>query len=137
MAVEKGLNPFTWEASASLATKQYYLVNQASDGQIQVDTTRGAFVIGVLQNDPAAEGRAANVQTITGTVSKVVASATAAGKAIAVGDRLINSSQGKAVKNSTAGTAHVIGRAQGALTTAVGQALIGLFITHEGQNSSA
>ncbi len=136
MAVEKGLNPFTWEASASLATKQFYLVNQASDGQIQVVTTRGDFCMGVLQNDPAAEGRAANVQTLGGTITKVVASSTAA-TTVAVGDKLIASVVGRAVKGATGGTAYIVGRAMEAIATTGLTRTIPMFITHEGQMSSA
>ncbi len=138
MAVEKGVAPFAFVASGDLSDKQFYLVNQASDGQVQLASTKGVFCLGSLQNDPSAEGESANVQTKAGTVTKVVASATAgAGKTISVGTPLINSSQGKAVKAGGSATFYTIGRAQEVLSSgAAAVRIISMQLTHEGQMSS-
>lgn len=135
MAVEKGINPFSWPASGTLATKQYYCVNLASDGEVQVQTTKGGQVMGVLQNDPAAVGRAAQVQTIAGSQTKVIASTTATA-AIAIGNALICSTLGKVIKATTGGTAFVIGRATEAVST--GKSVIAsMLLTMEGPSSTA
>lgn len=87
----------TFEAGQDLSSSQFYFVTVASDGQID-PTGDGAYANGVLQNDPAAAGRAATVQ-IDG-ISKVVASA-----AITVGAAVSSTAAGKAV---TAATGDVI-----------------------------
>ncbi len=135
MAIEKGINPFSWPASGTLATKDYYCVNFASDGEIQLaNSTRGAFCIGVLQNDPAAVDRGAMVQTLVGSITKVQASTTR-GVAIAIGDGIYSSTLGKASPASTGGTAYVWGRAVEALGASTEQ-IISVMITHEGITST-
>lgn len=133
MTVEQALTCVSYPASGDLSAKQFFCVNLASDGEVQVATS-GAKVTGILQDAPAAVGRAANV-AING-VSKVSATA-AAGEAITVGVGLTCSTVGKAIKASTGGTAYVFGRAMEALTTAVGSAIISAQITHEGPTSTA
>lgn len=133
MTVEQALTKVSYPASADLSAKQYFCVNLASDGEVQVATS-GAAVTGVLQDTPAAVGRAA-VVAVQG-ITKVAATA-ASGEAITIGSALIASTIGKAVKASTGGTAYVFGRALEALTTAVGAAYISALITHEGPTSTS
>ena len=133
MTVEKALTLISYPASASLATKQYYCINLASDGEVQVATS-GAKVTGILQDKPAAVGRASAV-AIAG-ISKVSAQ-TGGGAVIAIGDPLIASSVGTAIKGTTGGTAFVFGRAAEALTTAVGAAIISVQLTFEGPTSTS
>jgi hypothetical protein len=133
MTVEQALTCVSYPASADLSAKQFFCVNLASDGEVQV-ATGGAKVTGILQDNPAAVGRAAAV-AIAG-IPKVAAQALA-GESIAVGDILIASSIGKAIKGTTGGTAFVFGRAAEALTTAVSAAIISCQLTFEGPASSA
>ena len=133
MTVEQVLTLVSYPASANLSTKQYYCVNLASDGEVQVATS-GAKVTGVLQDKPAAVGRAAAVAI--GGITKVAAQALAT-ESIAIGDPLIASTIGKVSKATTGGTAYVFARSMEALTTAVGAAIISAQITHEGPSSTA
>jgi len=50
----------TLEAGADLSAKQFFFVSVSADGQVD-PTGDGAHADGVLQNDPAAAGRAAVV----------------------------------------------------------------------------
>ena len=137
MAVEKLINPISFPASGDLSAAQYFCVQQASDGEIQKVAALGGYTMGILQNDPAAVGRAATVQTIAGTVVKVEAGATVAGAAISVGSKLLARADGIAGIASTGGTAYIWGRSLEALTTAVGEKIISVMITHEGSVSTA
>lgn len=71
----------TFVAGADLSAKQYFLMALASDGQID-PAGDGVVVCGVLQDDPAAAGRAALVRTV-GTTKVVAGAAIAAGASIA------------------------------------------------------
>ncbi len=53
----------TFEAGQDLSAKQYHFVTMASDGQVD-PTGAGAAADGVLQNAPAAAGRAAAVAVV-------------------------------------------------------------------------
>jgi hypothetical protein len=112
-------------------------VQQASDGEVQVVSAKGGFALGVLQNDPAAVDRAADL-AIYG-VTKVIANVSAAGMGLSVGSALISAAGGKAIKASTGGTAYVWGRAIEAVSTSTGSGavVISALITHEGPSSSA
>lgn len=87
----------TLQAGQDLSSSQYYFVAVAADGQID-PAGDGVYADGILQNDPDAAGKAANVQ-IAG-ISKVVA-----GGAISVGDAVASNASGKA---ATAATGEVI-----------------------------
>lgn len=141
MAVEKGINPFSFPAYGDLSSYQYYCVNfNSTSGRIYRQTTVGGTVCGILQNDPAAAARAAVVQTLAGTVTKVSAGATKAGESISIGDALQASTAGFAQKNTTGGTAYIIGRALAAVSTssvAGSRTIIPMFLTHEGRTSTA
>lgn len=62
MAYKESENCITLEAGADLSAIQFYFVAVAADGQVDA-CGDGAVAVGVLQNDPAAAGRAAQVAT--------------------------------------------------------------------------
>jgi hypothetical protein len=75
MAIEYTGQLITLEANGDLSASQYRLLNVlvgTVDLRVEVEDTDTLFVVGVLQNKPAAAGRAATVQ-ING-VSRAVAS---------------------------------------------------------------
>jgi len=69
MATQDNMLCVTLEAGADLSTKQFYFVSVASDGQID-PTGDGLDADGVLQDAPAAAGRAALV-AVAGKVKVV------------------------------------------------------------------
>jgi hypothetical protein len=97
MAVNNSQTCVTLEAGANLSTKQYLFVSIASDGQVD-PTGDGLSAVGVLQNDPAAAGRAAEV--CIGGLTKVKT-----GGQVAAGAAVASDANGAAV---TAGTGDVI-----------------------------
>lgn len=112
MAYKNAQTSVTYEAGADLSAKQFYFVAMAADGQIDA-AGDGAAAIGVLQNDPAAAGRAAEV-AIGGDVRVTAGGTVAAGAAVA------SDANGAAVTAATGdvilGTA-VTGGAAGAVIT--------------------
>lgn len=88
MATEEALQCQSYPANADLSTKQYYFVVVNSSGNAAVAGAGNAM--GVLQNAPAAAGRAANVAI--GGRTKVVCGGT-----INPGDRVTSDSSGKCV----------------------------------------
>lgn len=60
MAFESNQICISLEAGQDLSAKQFFFVTVASDGQVD-PTGDGAMATGVLLNDPAAAGRAAEV----------------------------------------------------------------------------
>lgn len=97
------------EASGDLSTKQYLFVDVNSDGQVAVEKSAGAAVVGVLQDKPSAQGRPACVM-LSG-VSQVVA-----GAAFAAGARVTVDTAGKA-QEATSGQ-YIHGTALKAATAA-------------------
>jgi len=93
MTTENSVKSITVEAGADLSTKQYYFMAVAADGQVD-PAGDGAYAEGVLQNNPAAAGRAATV-AISG-VTKVVASGV-----IAAGGDVSSDTNGKATASAT------------------------------------
>lgn len=83
----------TFEAGADLSTKQYYFVSVSADGQID-PTGDGAYAVGVLQNKPAAAGRAATV-AIAGKVK------VECGGTVTRGGPVASDANGKAVDAAT------------------------------------
>ena len=82
-------------ASGDLSTKQYFLGTIDSNGQVAV-TGAAAAADGVIQNDPAAQGRATSLLSTRGSVSKVVA-----GAAVSAGAALEADSSGRVVTRSS------------------------------------
>lgn len=100
----------TFEAAADLSTKQYYAVKLDSNGQVVV-AGDGEAAIGVLQNKPAAAGRAASVR-VSGITHWI------ADGAIAVGAKVASSADGQAA--TAASSEHVVGRFLGTVAAAAG-----------------
>lgn len=119
-AFEEKLESLTFEAGQDLSAKQYHFVTQAADGQID-PTGDGGRADGVLQNAPAAAGRAATVG-VEGT-SMVVA-----GGAVTAGDNVASNAAGRA-KTAVGGNA-VLGKAR-TTSTADGQ-LIAVLLKVQG-----
>jgi hypothetical protein len=109
MALESNLTCVTLEAGGDLSAGQLLFVDVAADGQVDVVASAGADAIGVLQNDPAAAGRAASVAVLG--VSKVVA-----GAAVTAGARVQSDASGRAIAAATGDV--VLGRALTAASAA-------------------
>jgi hypothetical protein len=84
----------TVEAGADLSADQFKFVQVASDEQVDVVSSAGGDAIGVLQNDPAAAGRAAAV--CYAGVTKVIAGAT-----VAAGAKVQSDASGLAITAAT------------------------------------
>lgn len=81
MAIKEGQISVTRQAGSDLSDKQFHFVSIAADGQVDV-TGAGELAHGVLLNDPAAAGRAAEVAV--GGDTRVTAGGTvAAGVSVA------------------------------------------------------
>lgn len=107
--------------SSSLATKQYYVVKQDTDGTMILAGANGTGIVGVLQNKPAI-GAAALVR-FAGT-SKVVCSGT-----ISVG-AWVTSASGGTVVATTSDHDVVLGRYLGTAAAATGDIIeveLGIF----------
>ena len=114
----------------------------STSGRVNVTTTKGAVIVGILQNAPSAAGNGALVAV--GGITKAVVWTAAAGKAIAYGDSLIIGSTRKKLQKcggvaiaSTGGTAYRIGRAMESCSSGVAAGIIAVRITHEGPTSTA
>lgn len=97
--------------ATSLATKQYYMVKQHTDGTMILAAAATDKIVGVLQNKPAV-GAAALVRM--GGTTKVVAGGT-----ISVGAWVTSDSAGKAVATTTDKDV-VLGKYLGAAAAAAG-----------------
>jgi hypothetical protein len=95
MATQDNMITVTLEAGQDLSAKQFCFVSVAADGQID-PTGAGLIAQGVLQDAPAAAGRAAEV-AIAGKV-KVVC-----GAAVTRGGPVASTSTGTATNATTAG----------------------------------
>jgi len=93
MAFEDSKKSVTLEAGADLSAKQFFFVSVSADGQVDA-TGDGAYAVGVLQNDPAAAGRAAEV-AISG-ISKV-----SCGGTVTRGGPVSSDTNGEAVDSAT------------------------------------
>lgn len=97
--------------SVSLATKQFYIVKQHTDGTVILSSAATDKHVGIVQNKPAV-GMAANIQI--GGTAKVIAGGT-----IAVGAWVTSNASGAAVATTTAGDV-VIGKYLGSASAASG-----------------
>jgi len=110
MSYEESLECVTKEAGSDLSAGQYKCVNVSSDGQVDLVASKGAAIYGVLQDKPAAVGRACQVG-ING-VTKVLA-----GAVIAAGAEVICDATGRVItKDAT--DQHVLGTAEEAAVAA-------------------
>ena len=123
-----------FEASGDLSGAQYRIMaKNSSPRQVFRANSDDDTIVGVLQNQPAAEGRAATV--CIGGTAKVVA-----GAAIAAGDRVTTDSQGRAIK-SVYGNGDLVSQLGVAITavTAAGQfveVLVQPVIAHQGASQA-
>jgi len=93
MAFEDSKKCVTLEAGADLSAKQFFFVSVSADGQVD-PTGDGAQADGVLQNDPSAAGRAAEVAYAG--VTKV-----SCGGAVTRGGPVSSDASGEAVNSAT------------------------------------
>lgn len=108
--------------SVSLATKQYYIVKQDTDGTVILSAAGTDKHVGVLQNKPAI-GISALVRFLGTT--KVVA-----GGIIAVGAFVTSDANGKAV-STTSTSDYVLGKFLGGASSASGDIIevqLGMFV---------
>jgi hypothetical protein len=109
----------TRKCSEDLSAKQFYIVQQDANGDVEVAEGATDLLLGVLQNDPKS-GEGATYRFI-GT-SKVIAGGT-----IAVGDWITTDANGKAVATTTDGDV-VIGKAlEAAVTNDIFEVQLSLF----------
>lgn len=108
MAFFEGLETRSVNAASDLSTKQFYFVKLDSSGNITL-AGNGDWAYGVLQNKPAAAGRA-GIVAVAG-VTKVVA-----GAAITAGTDIGIDSSGRAVPTGTGDT--VVGIARDTVSNA-------------------
>lgn len=102
MTTMQKVGSVTLEAGGDLSAAQFTFVELASDGQVDQVASAGGDAVGVLLNDPAAAGRAAEV-AIMG-IAKVKA-----GAALTAGDRVQSDASGKAITAASGDI--VLGRA--------------------------
>lgn len=101
MALSERLNSITRPAGADLSAAQYRFVELDTAGKVTQCNTQGELALGVLQNDPDAADRAAEVAVI-GSVTKVTLGATVAANA-----KVMTDSTGRAITATS--TNHVLG----------------------------
>lgn len=103
MALQERLNPLSVNANADLSASQFCFVAVNSSGLLILPATAGDDAIGVLQNKPAAQGRAGEVALLNGSGRvKVVAGAT-----LAPGAKVQSDTSGHAIAAATGD--HVLG----------------------------
>ena len=132
MATEKALQLVSFPAAADLSGKQYHIVDMESDGEVTFTTAATDVPVGVLQNKPAAAGRAASVAI--GGITKVEVGSTSTGGGFAIGTRLVSDGAGRVVEFvKTNKTYYVLGRAlEAATTSTAGYSVISMQLTYEG-----
>lgn len=97
MATDQNGFSVSYAANADLSAKQYFLVKRhTTEGQCALVSATTDIPIGLLQNKPAAAGRAAEVM-ILGRSKANVAAATD----IAIGDKLGPDANGRLVQKTT------------------------------------
>lgn len=118
MATEQELHSVSYAADADLSTKQYFLVKRgATAGQCSLVAATTDIPIGILQNKPAAVGRAAQVMTLGRSKAQVEATTD-----IAIGDKLGPHTDGRLIKK-TANNDLVCAIAEEAATAATGDVI--------------
>lgn len=110
----------TREAGADLSSNQYFFVSVSADGQVDA-TGDGAYAIGVLQNKPAAAGRAAEI-AVAG-ITKVICGGT-----VTRGGAVASDSAGEAV--NAAANDVILGEA---LETGADGSIISILLAPRGQ----
>lgn len=121
MAKQEAVVSLSFEADADLSAAQWKFVELSADGQAMLVNGAGQRILGVLQNDPSAAGRDAEV-AVSGRV-KVI---TGAG-GLAPGNEVMSTAAGLAVVATTA--LHIVGLA---LTTAAAGELCEILLQPRG-----
>lgn len=93
----------SFEAGSDLSANQFQFVDVSADGQVDL-TGAGAYAVGVLQNDPAAAGRAAEVAVGGKTQVKC-------GGTVTAGGPVSSDANGKAVDAASASGDIILGEA--------------------------
>lgn len=122
MAIEESLVPITLEAAADLSGNQFNVVTVDAAGQVNVPAANTDPIIGVLQDKPAAVGRAGNVSI--GGKTKVLS-----GGAINAGDQLESDGAGGVVTVTGTVGVQIIGYA---LTDAAAADIFTMLFDHLG-----
>jgi hypothetical protein len=105
MATEQKLQVVSLPANTDLSAKQYYiasLTNASGTAQVSVAGV-DSFIVGVIQNDANAQGRACEVGTEG--ISKVIC-----GASVTAADTLTADTNGKAITRAS-GDAYALGKA--------------------------
>lgn len=134
----------TLDSSGDLSSSQYFLTTMSTAsadtagpqtfGRTSIVATRGAFVLGSIQDNSTATGFSTKVAVLG--VSKVAAGDTSAMEnAITFGTPLISSSVGRAVPSTANIGDYVFGRSLAVLATGA-TATITVLLTHQGMSSS-
>lgn len=106
----------SYAANADLSAKQYFLMkHHTTEGQIALVAAITDFPIGLLQNKPAAAGRAAEVMMMGWSKANVEATTD-----IAIGNHLGPYTDGRLIKKSIADNDQVCAIAEQAATSATG-----------------
>ena len=100
MALQEAVVSISLEAAADLSAEQYTFFDVDTSGEAAQQTSAGGRAIGVLLNNPDAQGKAAEIQ-IAG-VAKVTAGAT-----VTAGDNVQSDTTGRAIL--AASSDHVLG----------------------------
>lgn len=98
MATQQALTCITLPAGGDLSAHQWKFVTVNSSGEAVLQTTVNGRVVGVLQNDPAAQGREAEV-AVAGVVKVLVGAS-----AVAAGDEIETTAAGLALTAAGAGS---------------------------------
>lgn len=119
MATHQSLTCVSLQAAGDLSAKQFYCMKISAANTVDTNDAAGAPVFGILQNKPAAAGRAAEV-AVAG-IAKVTA-----GAAVAAGALVKSLANGKIDDASTAATVDASGASATAAST--GAHVIGIAI---------
>jgi hypothetical protein len=116
MATEYSGISRSFAAPSDYSANQYFLMKYgATAPQVAIVSAITDFPIGILQNKPAAAGRAAEVMMIGWSKAEVEATTD-----IAIGDKLGPHTDGRLIKKSVADNDVVCALAEAAATTATG-----------------
>ena len=99
MALQERINPLSVPANADLSASQFCFVAVNSSGRLILPATAGDDCIGVLQDKPAAAGRAGEVALLQGSGRlKVVA-----GASLTPGNKVQANTSGHAIVAASGG----------------------------------
>jgi len=101
MSQYQGAFQLTREAGEDLSSKQFYFVEQQTDGDFIAGTGPTAKIQGIVQNAPTS-GKAARVALLGAGTSKLVVKTSVEGN-IVIGNKLTSTSDGRG-ENCDAGT---------------------------------